>query len=70
LQFGALLGGAVITEIVFTRPGMGRMLLDGILKRDYPVVQGSVIVIAALYVLMNLLVDVAYHVVDPRLRRD
>jgi peptide/nickel transport system permease protein len=68
LQFGTLLGGAVITELVFTWPGMGRMLLDGILKRDYAVVQGAVIFVAFAYVLMNLIVDVLYHVVDPRLR--
>lgn len=69
LQFGTLLGGAVITEIVFTWPGMGRMLLDGILKRDYPVVQGAVIFVAFAYVVMNLVVDLLYHVVDPRLRK-
>jgi peptide/nickel transport system permease protein len=68
LQFGTLLGGAVITELVFTWPGMGRMLLDGILKRDYAVVQGAVIFVAFSYVLMNLIVDVLYHVIDPRLR--
>ena len=69
LQFGALLGGAVITEIVFAWPGLGRMLLDGILRRDYPVVQGAVIVVACAYVLVNLIVDLLYHVVDPRMRR-
>lgn len=68
LQFGALLGGAVITELVFSWPGLGRMLLDGILRRDYAVVQGTVIVVAFAYVLMNLAVDLLYHVVDPRLR--
>lgn len=69
LQFGTLLGGAVITELVFTWPGMGRMLLDGILKRDYAVVQGAVIFVAFTYVLVNFIVDVLYHVVDPRLRK-
>ncbi|MBC8161665.1 MAG: ABC transporter permease [Roseiflexaceae bacterium] len=69
LQFGALLGGAVITEIVFAWPGVGRMLLDGILRRDYPIVQGTVIFVAFCYVLVNLAVDLLYHVVDPRLRR-
>ncbi len=68
LQFGALLGGAVITEIVFSWPGMGRLLLDGILRRDYPVVQGTVILVAFFYVFANLVVDLLYHVVDPRLR--
>jgi len=69
LQFGALLGGAVITEMVFSWPGMGRLLLDGIVRRDYPVVQASVIVVASIYVLVNLAVDLLYHLVDPRLRR-
>jgi peptide/nickel transport system permease protein len=68
LQFGALLGGAVVTERVFSWPGVGRMLLDGILRRDYPVVQGTIIVVAFIYVLMNLLVDLLYPLVDPRLR--
>jgi peptide/nickel transport system permease protein len=68
IQFGSLLGGAVITEIVFTWPGMGRMLLDGILKRDFPVVQGAVIFVAFAYVMVNLIVDLLYHVIDPRLR--
>jgi peptide/nickel transport system permease protein len=68
LQFGALLGGAVITELVFSWPGLGRFLLDGILRRDYAVVQGTVIVVAFTYVMMNLLVDVLYRVIDPRLR--
>lgn len=68
LQFGALLGGAVITEMVFSWPGLGRLLLDGILRRDYPVVQATVIVVAFIYVVVNLVVDLAYHLVDPRLR--
>lgn len=68
LQFGALLGGAVITEMVFSWPGMGRLLLDGILRRDYPVVQATVIVVAFIYVIVNLVVDLIYHLIDPRLR--
>jgi peptide/nickel transport system permease protein len=68
LLFGTLLGGAVITEVVFTMPGMGRTLLDGILKRDYPVVQGAAIYIALVYVLVNMVVDLLYYVADPRLR--
>ncbi|MCX6017672.1 MAG: ABC transporter permease [Chloroflexi bacterium] len=68
LQFGTLLGGAVITEIVFSWPGLGRLLLDGILRRDYPVVQATVIVVASIYVMVNLTIDVLYHVIDPRLR--
>jgi peptide/nickel transport system permease protein len=68
VQFGALLGGAVITELVFSWPGLGRFLLDGILRRDYAAVQAAVIVVAACYVLMNLVVDLLYRVIDPRLR--
>ncbi len=69
LQFGALLGGAVITEMVFSWPGLGRLLVDGILRRDYPVVQATVIVVASVYVVVNIVVDVLYHVIDPRLRK-
>ena len=69
LQFGSLLGGAVITEKVFARPGLGLTLLDAITERDYPVVQGTVLVIAVMYVVVNLLVDLSYGFVDPRIRR-
>lgn len=68
LQFGSLLGGAVITEAVFAYPGMGRLLLDAILSRDYSVVQAAVIVVALAYVVMNLLVDLLVVAVDPRIR--
>jgi len=68
LQFGALLGGAVITEAVFAYPGMGRLLLDAILSRDYSVVQAAVIVVALAYVVVNLLVDILAIAVDPRIR--
>ncbi len=68
LQFGSILGGAVITERVFSYPGMGTWLLDGILERDYSVVQGGIIFVALAYVLMNMLVDILYQVIDPRLR--
>lgn len=68
LQFGAILGGAVITERVFSYPGMGTWLLDGILERDYAVVQGGIIFVALAYALMNLLVDMLYTAIDPRLR--
>src|SRR5205085_7623337 len=68
LQFGALLGGAVITEAVFAYPGMGRLLLDAILSRDYSVVQAAVIVVATAYVIVNLLVDILAIAVDPRIR--
>jgi peptide/nickel transport system permease protein len=68
LMFGSLLGGAVVTETVFAWPGVGKMLVDAIFKRDFPVVQGTVIVIATIYVLINLLVDLLYTAIDPRLR--
>jgi len=68
LQLGALLGGAVVTETIFSRPGIGRLAVDAILARDLPLVQGTVLVAAVTYVLVNLLVDVAYAAVDPRIR--
>jgi peptide/nickel transport system permease protein len=67
LQFGHLLAGAVVVETVFARPGLGRMTVDAILNKDYPIVQGVVLVVATSYVLVNLLVDVLYGVVDPRI---
>ncbi len=69
LQFGSLLSGAIIVEKVFSRPGLGLTLLDAILERDYPVVQGTVLVIAIIYVIVNIGVDVLYGVIDPRIRR-
>ena len=68
LIFAALVGGAVITEQVFNIPGVGRMLIQAVARRDYPVVQGVVMIVAALYVLINLVVDVLYGYLDPRLR--
>jgi len=68
LQFGALLGGAVLTETVFGWPGIGRLLVDSISARDFAVVQGLVLVYALLFVLLNVFVDVLYVVVDPRIR--
>ncbi len=67
LQTGTLLSGAVLTESVFAWPGVGRLLVEGILTRDYPVVQGSVLVVALVFVFVNLAVDVFYAVVDPRI---
>ena len=67
-QFGRLLGGAILTETVFSWPGMGRYLIDAICQRDYPAVQGAILVFAAAVVLINLLVDVSYGVLDPRVR--
>jgi len=68
LQFGALLGGAMITEKIFARPGVGTLLLDAISERDYPVVQGCVLGIATCYILINFLTDLATAAVDPRIR--
>lgn len=70
LQFGQLLGGAVIIEQVFSLPGVGRYALEGINLRDYPVVQGAVLLIAGAFVVVNLLVDVIYGFIDPRVRYD
>ncbi len=68
LQIGAILGGAVIVETVFSWPGIGRLTVEAIQSRDYPVVQGCVLLIATLYVLVNLFTDVAYGLIDPRIR--
>jgi peptide/nickel transport system permease protein len=68
LTFAILMGGAVITEQVFNIPGIGRLLVQSVLRRDYPVVQGIVLVIAFNYVVINLLVDVLYGLFDPRVR--
>ena len=68
LQFGALLGGAVLTETVFGLPGVGSFLVNSIFARDYPVVQGFTLVIAVIFVLVNLLVDISYAFLDPRIR--
>lgn len=70
LEFGSLLAGAVITETVFTWPGVGRMLVTSILSRDYPAVQGTVLVIAVSFIIVNLLVDLVYGLIDPRIRYD
>ena len=67
LQFGYLLNGAVVVEIVFQRPGLGKLLIDAIFARDYPVVQGLVLVIAVMFVVTNFVVDVTYRYIDPRI---
>ena len=67
LQFGGMLAGAVVTETVFSRPGLGRLVVDAILWKDYPLVQGTVLFIAVIYVLVNLIVDVSYAWLDPRI---
>lgn len=66
--FGVLISGVVVTESVFAIPGIGRLTVDAIMRRDFPVIQGVVLVMSALYVLINLLVDIAYTLVDPRIR--
>jgi peptide/nickel transport system permease protein/oligopeptide transport system permease protein len=68
LQFGSLLGGTVLTETVFAWPGLGRLLVYSILSRDYPVIQGGILIFALLFVLINLLVDILYVYLDPRVR--
>ena len=70
LQFGALLGGAILTETVFGLPGLGRLAVNSILYRDYPEVQGIVMVSSIVFVMVNLIVDVLYAAVDPRIRLD
>ena len=69
LQLGNLLGGAVVTETIFSWPGIGRLAIQSIYSRDYPIVQSCVFVTAAMFVVLNFLVDVAYGVLDPRIRR-
>lgn len=70
LQFGYLLGGTVVTETVFSRQGLGRLVVDAILWKDFPIVQGTALLAAAVYTLVNLLIDISYAVVDPRIRYD
>jgi peptide/nickel transport system permease protein len=68
LNFGYLLSGAIIVETVFARPGIGRLIVDAILNKDFPVVQGAVLLTATVYLLVNLLTDVSYSLIDPRIR--
>lgn len=68
LQFGTLLSGAVLTETIFSWAGIGSWIYEGILARDYPVVQGGVVFVAIVFVLINLLVDLSYAIIDPRIR--
>jgi len=70
LQFGLLLGGAVLTETVFAWPGLGRLIVDSILARDYPVIQGTILIFGLVYILVNLGVDLMYAYIDPRIRYD
>jgi peptide/nickel transport system permease protein len=68
LQFGTLLGGTIVTETIFSWPGIGRLTVQAISSRDYPLLQGCILVIALSYVLVNLLTDVLYSFIDPRVR--
>ncbi len=68
LQVGTLLAGAILTETIFSWPGLGRWLIDALQRRDYPVVQGGVLLVATMIILVNLLVDLLYGVVNPRIR--
>jgi peptide/nickel transport system permease protein len=70
VQVGYLLGGAVVVEVIFGLPGIGWMILNGIYQRDYPLVQGGVLFVAVVFVLVNLLVDLTYAYLDPRIRYD
>ena len=70
LQFGTLLGGAVVTETIFAWPGVGRLAVQSVFVRDYPVVQAGVFVLALTFVGINLVVDLLYGVLDPRIRRE
>jgi len=68
LQMGALMGGAVVTEQIFVVPGFGRLIVESVFTRDYPLVQGVVLITASAYVLINLLVDISYSLLNPRIR--
>ena len=70
LQFAQLLGGAVVTETIFAWPGIGRLVVEAIFNRDFPVVQGVVLVVSLIFVTVNLLVDLAYAALDPRVRSE
>jgi peptide/nickel transport system permease protein len=70
IEFGRLLSGAVLTEQIFAIPGFGKLLVDAVFNRDYAVVQGVVLVSAALYVFLNFLGDILYFLVNPRLRSE
>ena len=68
IGFALLIGGVVITETVFNIPGIGRLVVDAVLGRDYPIIQGVILVFSGVYVLINLAIDVAYVMLDPRIR--
>lgn len=68
IQMATMLGGVIVVEVVFAWPGLGRLVFDAVASRDYPIIQGAVLLIAVMFLLINLLVDVLYAVVDPRIR--
>ena len=68
LSFGALLSGAILTETVFAWPGIGRWVYQAIASRDYPIIQGGVLFVAFVFVIVNLLVDLSYSIIDPRIQ--
>jgi len=68
LEFGFLLGGAIMTETIFSWPGMGRLVYDAIMSRDYPLIQGCILLSSLLFVFINLIVDILYAFIDPRIR--
>jgi peptide/nickel transport system permease protein len=68
LQLGIVISGAVVTESIFGLPGFGKMTIDAVFQRDYPAIQGVVLVTATAYIVINFLVDIAYSLIDPRIR--
>ena len=69
LQLGNIMAGAVVIERVFTRPGLGRLVVDAILNRDYIIVQSTLIILVVIFIMVNLAADLAYGLLDPRVRR-
>ncbi|HET7411166.1 MAG TPA: ABC transporter permease, partial [Pararhizobium sp.] len=68
LTFALLISGAIVTERVFNLPGVGSLVVGAVLRRDYPVIQGVLVIIAGIYVLINFLIDMLYLVIDPRVK--
>jgi peptide/nickel transport system permease protein len=69
-DFGSYLSGAVLTESIFGWPGIGRLALEAILKRDFPIIQGTVLFMAIMFIFVNLIVDILYGFIDPRIRAE
>ena len=70
IQFGYLMGGAVLTETVFVYPGVGRLIVDSILRRDYPTIQACLLLLTVMFVVINTLTDIAYRFFDPRIKEN